>query len=74
MVILIIGKTQRPPNSAPCRDQDRAGSGSLVYICAKPLTAYIKPCAGYRHPATAGSPSQLNIGKKLNSKTGPKMI
>ena len=33
MVILISGKTWRPPNWAPCRNQDGAGSGiSCVYL------------------------------------------
>ena len=34
MIILITGKTRRPPNWAPCRNQDGAGSGIFdVYLC-----------------------------------------
>ena len=37
MVILITGKTQRPPIWAPCRNKDGAGSGiSRVYLCNRP--------------------------------------
>ena len=31
----IMGKTRRPPNWAPCQDQDGAGSGiSFIYLCS----------------------------------------
>ena len=38
MVTLITGKTRRPPNSAPCRDQDGTGSGIFgVYQWAQSM-------------------------------------